>query len=110
MLVSLRDDLQNTTDLRSQVRWPFSSTLEIYPLEDDGTVTDVQEGTGMDISFSGIAFWTAKRPAARFAYVNLKAFPELAPFVVLVQIVRVTPTEAGYRLGAAFVTTGIGKG
>ncbi len=107
LLVSLRDDLQNTPDQRGQVRWPCSPPLDVYPLEDNGKVTNVLEGKCKDISFSGIAFATAHRPVSSFVYLNLKTFPEVAPFVLLAEIVRVEPQDGGYRIGAAFVTTGI---
>src|SRR4029077_11353275 len=72
LLVSLRDDLQNTPDQRGQVRWPCSSVLDVYPLQADGTVSAVLPGKGEDISLAGIAFWTAQRPDCRFAYLHLK--------------------------------------
>jgi serine/threonine protein kinase len=107
LLVSLRDELQNTPDQRGQVRWRCSPALDVYPVEADGQVTDVLEARGRDISFNGIGFWTATRVAARLVYVNLKTFPELAPFALLARVVRVQPCDGGYKIGAAFVTTGI---
>jgi serine/threonine protein kinase len=107
LLVSLRDDLQNTPDQRGQVRWPCSPDLDVYLLQSDGTVSAVLAAKGQDISLTGIAFWTAERPPSQYAYLHLKTFTELAPLVLLVRIVRVAPCDGGFKTGASFVTDGV---
>jgi hypothetical protein len=107
LLVSLRDELQNTPDQRGQVRWPCSPAVDVYPVGPDGKVFDGLEGKARDISFSGIGFWTADRPASDLVYLNLKTFPELAPYVLLARVVRSAPADGGFKAGAAFLTSGV---
>ena len=107
LLVSLRDDLQNTPDQRGQIRWPCSPAMDVYPILPNGRVGPVLEAKGIDISFGGIAFWTATRPASsQLAYLHLKTFAELADCVFLVRVTRVGPCDGGYKSGAAFAIGG----
>ncbi len=109
LLVSMRDDLQNTPDQRGQVRWPCSPAIDVYPIDADGKVTDVMAGKCKDISFNGIAFTTVQRFPGPIAYLHLKTFPELAPFVLLARVARAEPCDGGYKIGAAFATAGLDK-
>jgi hypothetical protein len=105
LLLSLRDSLQTTTDQRGEIRWPCSKALDVYPVIDDGTgaVGDPLEAKGVDVSFTGVAFWAPQRPTAQLAYVVFKTFPELASLAVLVRSVHVESVEeGGFKVGAAF--------
>jgi serine/threonine protein kinase len=107
LLRSLRDDLQTAPDQRGSVRWPCLQPLDVYPLSDDcpGAVGEPLEAKGVDVSFSGIAFWAAQLPTTKLAYVHFKTFPELAPLALLVRIIHTEPVaEGGFKIGAAFAT------
>jgi hypothetical protein len=107
LLVSLRDELQNTPDHRGQIRWPCSPAMDVYPILLNGGVGSMLEGKGIDISFGGIAFWTATRPASsQLVYLHLKTFPDLAGCIVLVRITRIGPCDGGYKCGGVFAVGG----
>jgi hypothetical protein len=103
LLLSLRNDLQTAPDQRCDVRWRWSKTVDVYPVTDDGkcNVGDVLEAKGIDVSFSGVAFWLPQRPAAKLAYLHFKTFPDLAPYALLVRVVRTeSMPEGGFKVGA----------
>jgi hypothetical protein len=66
------------------------------------------EAKCMDISFGGIGVWMAQRPTCEYAYLRITTVAELAPFAVLVRIVRAGPSDGGYKVGTAFVSSGAG--
>jgi serine/threonine protein kinase len=104
LFLSLRDDLQTTPDQRGEVRWPCSQALDVYPVQDNGAAADPLEVKCLNLSFSGIEFWSAQRPATKFTYVHFKTFPKMASFATLAQIVHSEPDPAGgFRNGAMFV-------
>ena len=105
LLLSLRNDLQTAPDQRGDVRWRWSKAVDVYPVTDDvkGTVGNVLEAKGIDVSFSGVAFWLPKRPEAKLAYLHFKTFPDLATYALLVRVVRTESVpEGGFKVGAVF--------
>jgi hypothetical protein len=105
LLLSLRNDLQTAPDQRCDVRWRWSKPVDVYPVIDDGkgTVGDVLEAKGIDVSFSGVAYWLPQRPATKLAYLHFKAFPDLASYALLVRVVRTeSMPEGGFKVGAVF--------
>jgi serine/threonine protein kinase len=104
LFVSLRNELQMTTEERSEVRWPCSQALDVYPAHADGAKADAQKGECRNVSFRGMELWSAQCPATKFAYVLFKSFPKVASVGVLVQVAHSEPDPAGgFRTGALFV-------
>jgi hypothetical protein len=106
LLASLRDELQNTPDLRRQMRWPCSQAVEVHQVLPDYTTGGPLPAKCRDISFGGIAFRVAQRPTAKLAYLHFNTLPDLVSFATLVRIVRIEPTTGGgFKVGAAFAGT-----
>jgi hypothetical protein len=107
LLVSLRDVLQYAPEQHVQVRWPCSTTFDVYPIGPDRTVIGPLAATCKDVSYTGIGFWVAQRPAAKLAYLHFKTFADLEPLALLIRIVRAEPCSGGgYKVGAGFEIAG----
>jgi len=107
LLTSLRDDLQNTAEQRIQGRWPCSASVDVYPVQPDGSVKAALPGACNDVSYGGIGFDVRQQLPGKMVYLHFNEIPELEPIVLLARIMRVQPLEeGGFKIGAAFATTG----
>lgn len=101
---SLRLFLQATPEQRLMDRWAFTAPLRVYPVLPDLELGPTLEGVCRDLSYGGVRFRVAQRPAVEQLYLHLYNSSGAMGYAVLARVTRVSEADGGVEIGARFVT------
>jgi hypothetical protein len=103
VLAGLRQALRALPDRRQNVRYPFSGTIYVCPVERDQKLGQLVKADAFDLTEEGIGFWLREQPRTHHVYLYSDATPETSAFALLATIVRVQPDGNGqFEVGAKF--------
>jgi serine/threonine protein kinase len=100
LLESMRTFLQVAPLRRAQERFPWHHPLRVCPVNPDGTVGEVVEGRGSDISLNGIGFVVPRQLPTSQVLLHLPRTPQTPEMTIQARIVRVRACADGwYEVG-----------
>lgn len=100
LVADIRKALDAHPDRRAHDRVDFSAAVEVRVAGDDVPV----RGRAMNLSRGGIGLYLPSRPESDDIYVYLPAGPGCTPVPVPARVVRARPKEAGFDVGALFLS------
>jgi serine/threonine protein kinase len=102
---SIRSYLQARTEQRANERWPCVQPLSAYPVQPDLELGEVLEGSGRNISLTGVSFRATKRPTTEKLYLHWHRSSKVADYALLARVVRVQLVAGGlFEVAAIFPT------
>jgi serine/threonine protein kinase len=106
IITSVRSYLGEVNDQRSQVRWPCTLPVRLYPVLPNLRLDSRRVGACRNLAFDGINFRTEQPLPGEFVYVAAPDVPGGDDIALLVQVLHSAPdpnggVEIGGRFGAA---------